>query len=87
MTDTYPDPMISTAALAARLGAPGLVLIDATWFMPGTPRDARTEHARQHVPGAVFFDIDEISDDEAARCRRTCCPRRRSSRRTRDAWA
>jgi thiosulfate/3-mercaptopyruvate sulfurtransferase len=66
MTDTYPDPMISTAALAARLGAPGLVLIDATWFMPGTPRDARTEHARQHIPGAVFFDIDEISDDESA---------------------
>jgi len=38
------------------------VIVDATWFMPGTPRDARAEHAERHIPGAVFFDIDEISD-------------------------
>ncbi|HZC15806.1 MAG TPA: rhodanese-like domain-containing protein, partial [Caulobacteraceae bacterium] len=56
------DPMVSTAWLAERLGGPGLVVVDATWFMPGTPRDARAEHAERHVPGAVFFDIDEISD-------------------------
>jgi thiosulfate/3-mercaptopyruvate sulfurtransferase len=30
--------------------------------MPGTPRDARAEHGERHIPGAVFFDIDEISD-------------------------
>jgi thiosulfate/3-mercaptopyruvate sulfurtransferase len=56
------DPMVSTAWLAERLGRPNLVVIDATWFMPGTPRDARAEHAERHIPGAVFFDIDEISD-------------------------
>jgi thiosulfate/3-mercaptopyruvate sulfurtransferase len=56
------DPMVSTDWLAERLGAPGLVIIDATWFMPGTPRDARAEHAERHIPGAVFFDIDEIAD-------------------------
>ncbi len=56
------DPMVSTDWLAERLGSPGLVIIDATWFMPGTPRDARAEHAERHIPGAVFFDIDEISD-------------------------
>jgi thiosulfate/3-mercaptopyruvate sulfurtransferase len=56
------DPMVSTEWLAERLGAPGLVVIDATWFMPGTPRDARAEHAERHIPGAVFFDIDEIAD-------------------------
>jgi thiosulfate/3-mercaptopyruvate sulfurtransferase len=59
------DPMISTAALAERLGAPDLVVIDATWFMPGTARDARAEHDERHIPGAVFFDIDEISDVES----------------------
>jgi thiosulfate/3-mercaptopyruvate sulfurtransferase len=56
------DPMISTDWLAEHLGSPGLIVMDATWLMPGTPRDARAEHAERHIPGAVFFDIDEISD-------------------------
>ena len=56
------DPMVSTDWLAERLGGPDLVIIDATWFMPGGSRDARAEHAERHIPGAVFFDIDEISD-------------------------
>ena len=56
------DPVVSTAWLAERLGSSGLVVIDATWFMPGSPRDARAEHAERHIPGAVFFDIDEIAD-------------------------
>ena len=58
----FQDPTLSTAWLAAHLEDPGLVVIDATWFMPGTPRDARAEHAERHIPGAVFFDIDEVSD-------------------------
>ena len=58
----FQDPTLSTAWLAAHLEEPGLVIIDATWFMPGTPRDARAEHAERHIPGAVYFDIDEISD-------------------------
>ena len=56
------DPTVSTEWLAERLEDPSVVIIDATWFMPGTPRDARAEHAERHIPGAVFFDIDEISD-------------------------
>jgi thiosulfate/3-mercaptopyruvate sulfurtransferase len=59
MTD---DPTVSTEWLAERLDDPSVIIIDATWFMPGTPRDARAEHAERHIPGAVFFDIDEISD-------------------------
>ncbi len=54
--------MVSTTWLADHLDDPDLVIVDATWFMPGTPRDARAEHAERHIPGAVFFDIDEISD-------------------------
>jgi thiosulfate/3-mercaptopyruvate sulfurtransferase len=56
------DPMISTEQLAAELDAPDLVVGDASWFMPGTPRDARGEYAERHIPGAVFFDLDEVSD-------------------------
>jgi thiosulfate/3-mercaptopyruvate sulfurtransferase len=60
------DPMVSTAWLAERLGAPELVVIDASWFMPGSPRDAQAEHAERRIPGAVFFDIDEIADPESS---------------------
>jgi thiosulfate/3-mercaptopyruvate sulfurtransferase len=56
------DPTVSTDWLAERLDDPGVIVIDATWFMPGSPRDARAEHAERHIPGAVFFDIDEIAD-------------------------
>ncbi|MEO9212636.1 MAG: 3-mercaptopyruvate sulfurtransferase [Caulobacteraceae bacterium] len=58
-----PGPLVSTAWLAARLDDPGLAVIDATWFMPGEGRDARAEHAGGHIPGAVFFGIDDIRDE------------------------
>jgi thiosulfate/3-mercaptopyruvate sulfurtransferase len=56
------DPMVSSDWLASRLDAADLVVIDATWFMPGTPRDAAAEYAERHIPGAERFDIDEVSD-------------------------
>jgi len=39
-----------------------MAVLDATWFMPGTPRDAAAEYAEQHIPGAGFFDIDKVCD-------------------------
>ena len=59
------DSLVSTDWLEAELGAPDLRVIDATYFLPGTGRDARAEHEAAHIPGAVFFDIDEISDSES----------------------
>jgi thiosulfate/3-mercaptopyruvate sulfurtransferase len=56
------DPMVSTDWLARHLDAPDMVVIDATWFMPGTPRDAAAEYAERHIPGAERFDINEVSD-------------------------
>jgi thiosulfate/3-mercaptopyruvate sulfurtransferase len=55
-------PLVSTNWLSDRLNSEDLVVIDATWFMPGTPRDARAEFAERHIPGAVYFDIDQVSD-------------------------
>lgn len=60
-----PDPLpalVSTAWLAAHLGAPDLRVVDATWYLPHLKRDARAEHRQAHVPGAVYFDIDEVKD-------------------------
>ncbi len=56
------DPIVSTEWLAPRLGQSAIAIIDATWFMPDAGRDAAAEFAAGHIPGAVFFDIDEISD-------------------------
>jgi thiosulfate/3-mercaptopyruvate sulfurtransferase len=58
--------MVSTEWLAAHLDAPDLVVIDATWFMPGEGRDGRAEYAARHIPGAEFLDLDEASDHASA---------------------
>lgn len=57
-----PDPVISPEQLAARLGAPDLRIIDATWRPPGENVDGRALHLEARIPGATFFDIDEIAD-------------------------
>lgn len=48
--------------LQQRLGEPGLTVIDASWYLPDQKRDARTEYEAAHIPGAVFFDHDAVSD-------------------------
>ncbi len=54
--------MVTTEWLAQRLGDPKLKVVDATLFMPGDPRDAASLFAEAHIPGAVFFDIEDLSD-------------------------
>ncbi|HEY5107046.1 MAG TPA: 3-mercaptopyruvate sulfurtransferase [Caulobacteraceae bacterium] len=60
--NTSADPMISADWLSRRLQDGDLAVLDGSWFMPGSDRDARAEFARGHIPGAVFFDIDAVSD-------------------------
>jgi len=55
-------PLVSTTWLAERLGAPGLVVIDASWYMPAMQRDADAEYLAAHVPGAVRVDLEAVSD-------------------------
>ena len=61
-----PKTLVSTDWLAAHLKDPDLRVLDASWFMPDQGRDARAEYAAAHIPGARFFDIDEISDQRSA---------------------
>ncbi len=56
------SPLVDVAWLAARLGQPGLRVLDATWFMPSDGRDAAAGFAAGHIPGADRFDIDLVSD-------------------------
>ncbi len=62
MTDSRPDPLVSTDWLAAHRGEPDLKVVDATFYLPHLKRDARAEFEQAHIPGAVFFDIDAIAD-------------------------
>ena len=54
--------LVTTEWLAGELGASDLRVIDATIFLPGSGRDARAEYEAEHIPGAVFMDLDEIVD-------------------------
>lgn len=57
-----PKTLVSTQWLADHISSPDLRIIDASWYLPDMNRDGRTEYDRGHIPGARFFDIDEISD-------------------------
>jgi thiosulfate/3-mercaptopyruvate sulfurtransferase len=57
-----PDALVSTEWLALHLNDPDLRVVDGTYILPPTTRSARREFAERHIPGAVFFDIDEIAD-------------------------
>ena len=56
------DFFVSTDWLAANLGQPDLVIVDGSFVLPGLNRNTRAEYLAAHIPGAVFFDIDEIAD-------------------------
>jgi thiosulfate/3-mercaptopyruvate sulfurtransferase len=56
------DPLVSTDWLEAELGAPDLRVVDASYFLPSEKRDARADYEAEHIPGAVFLDIDEVAD-------------------------
>ncbi|CAN5188345.1 3-mercaptopyruvate sulfurtransferase [soil metagenome] len=60
---TYTDPLVSTAWLAEHLDAPDVRIVDGSWHMPAAKRDPKAEYDLVHIPGAVFFDIDEIADE------------------------
>jgi thiosulfate/3-mercaptopyruvate sulfurtransferase len=56
--------LAETDWLAERLDAPDIVVIDATMHLPTTGRDAKAEYLAEHIPEALFFDIDDIADEE-----------------------
>ena len=62
MPHSDPRTLVSTDWLAKHLKDPDLRLIDASWYMPDMERNAQAEYDAAHIPGARFFDIDEIAD-------------------------
>ena len=58
--------VVSDQWLAERLGTPGLIVLDASWYLPAMARDPRAEYAAGHIPGARFFDLDAASDRDTS---------------------
>src|ERR1700720_2467514 len=58
------NPLVTPAWLAARLGNPDTVILDATLPPVGVtpPIDTHARYLASHIPGALFFDIEELSD-------------------------
>lgn len=59
------DSLVSSQWLANEIGASDLRIVDASWHLPDTGRDAAAEYAKAHIPGAVFMNLGELVDSEA----------------------
>jgi thiosulfate/3-mercaptopyruvate sulfurtransferase len=57
-------PLVSTEWLANELGDPGLLIFDATKYLPNEDKDGKAEFQKAHIPGARYFDIDVIADPD-----------------------
>jgi thiosulfate/3-mercaptopyruvate sulfurtransferase len=58
------NPLVNASWLAGRLHDPGVVILDATLPPVGVtpPVDTRARYLAKHIPGAIFFDIEDLSD-------------------------
>ena len=65
MATDDPTTLVSTDWLEAHLKDPDIRILDASWYLPDADRDAKAEYESAHIPGARFFDIDEIADQRS----------------------
>jgi thiosulfate/3-mercaptopyruvate sulfurtransferase len=66
MPYAHPEALVSTEWLAAHLNDGDLRLVDGSFKMPGIMPLAAEDYLAQHIPGAVFFDIDRIADHSSS---------------------
>jgi len=58
--------IVETEWLAERLNSPDLVILDGTMHLPTSGRNARAEYEAEHIPEALFFDIDVVADKSSS---------------------
>lgn len=56
------DPFVSTAWLTDHLTDPNVVVVDGSWYLPAANRNPRAEYLNRHIPGAIWFDVDQYAD-------------------------
>ena len=62
MPYAHPEALVDTEWLAAHLDDPHIRIVDSSFKLPGIAPTAREDYDRGHIPGSVFFDIDEIAE-------------------------
>ena len=62
MPYAHPEALVATEWLAAHLDDPHVRVVDCSFKLPGITPTARTDYDSGHIPGAVFFDIDDIAE-------------------------
>ena len=65
MADDAQKWLVETDWLASHLDTPGLVVLDGSMHLPTAKRNAKAEYLAEHIPGALFFDIDDIADENS----------------------
>ncbi|MEI9932415.1 MAG: 3-mercaptopyruvate sulfurtransferase [Rhizomicrobium sp.] len=60
------SPLVTTEWLAEHIDAPDIRIADASWYLPEKARDPKIEYQAAHIPRAVFFDIEDLSDEKSA---------------------
>ena len=61
-----PNTLVSVDWLHDHFNDPNVIVLDASYHLPTAKRDPDDEFIEQHIPGALLFDIEEISDHEAS---------------------
>jgi thiosulfate/3-mercaptopyruvate sulfurtransferase len=64
MAYANPTSLVSTEWLSQNMSAPDIRLVDASWYMPADNRNPKAEFDACHIDGAVFFDVDDLSDTD-----------------------
>lgn len=64
IVSSLPRPLVTTKWLADNLTDTDLRILDASWFMPGTPRDPEADFLTRHIPGARRIDIDQVAEPD-----------------------
>ncbi|MBL4666167.1 MAG: 3-mercaptopyruvate sulfurtransferase [Sneathiella sp.] len=80
MSYANPTSLVSTEWLSQHLSAPDIRVVDASWYLPAENRDPKAEFSAAHIPGAVFFDIDDIADADTDLPHMVPAPEKFSSR-------
>lgn len=66
MSDIAPKLLVETSWLAEHLKSPDLIVLDGSLHLPTTGRNAYNEYKAEHIPGAMFFDINDIADEKSS---------------------
>jgi thiosulfate/3-mercaptopyruvate sulfurtransferase len=64
MPYSNPQALVSTEWVAEHMSAPDVRIVDCTYYLPNDGRNGRDEYGKQHLDGAVFFDIDDVKDPD-----------------------